>query len=188
MTQNDSRLKIINAARKAFAEKGHDGVSMSEIAQIAGVKKSLIYYYFPSKEDLFFDVWEFSIDDLEGHLFGDIEGESKYLGKIKKVLKSYIDFLTSRNEVKKIILMEKGNLSRIDENTWIKASKRYDDLKKRISELILRAKEADVVADDVDPKGAAELILNGFNPFSSIEEMKTVEEIILRGLISKKEI
>ncbi|HQN27822.1 MAG TPA: helix-turn-helix domain-containing protein, partial [Mesotoga sp.] len=43
-----SKERIVRAARKAFAERGRDGVSMSEIAGIAGVKKALIYYYFPS--------------------------------------------------------------------------------------------------------------------------------------------
>jgi len=48
-----SRERIIKAARKAFAERGHDGVSMSEIAQMASVKKALIYYYFPVKRTCF---------------------------------------------------------------------------------------------------------------------------------------
>lgn len=115
-----TRERILLAARKAFAEKGHDGVSMSEIASIAGVKKALIYYYFPSKEDLYYEVWRYSLDELEEHLFKEVESENVYLKKIKRLLKAYVDFVTNKRETVKIIQREKGNLAREDLEMWKK--------------------------------------------------------------------
>jgi len=63
--ENETKTRIINAARKLFSEKGFDGVSMEDIAQASGVRKSLIYYYFPSKEVLFEEIWINVIDELE---------------------------------------------------------------------------------------------------------------------------
>jgi len=63
--ENETKTKIINAARKLFSEKGFDGVSMEDIAQASGVRKSLIYYYFPSKEVLFEEIWINVIDEIE---------------------------------------------------------------------------------------------------------------------------
>ncbi|MGB9979729.1 TetR/AcrR family transcriptional regulator [Methanobacterium sp.] len=50
--QND----IIKAARKLFANKGSDKVSMDEIAKEVGLGKSTLYLYFKNKESLYFAV------------------------------------------------------------------------------------------------------------------------------------
>ncbi|MCK4504786.1 MAG: TetR/AcrR family transcriptional regulator [Candidatus Aegiribacteria sp.] len=44
--------EILNAAEECFAEKGFSGTSMKEIAERAGVAKSLIYHHFDSKQHL----------------------------------------------------------------------------------------------------------------------------------------
>ncbi len=45
--------KIIEAARTVFLRKGMEGARMQEIADEAGINKSLLHYYFRSKEKLF---------------------------------------------------------------------------------------------------------------------------------------
>ena len=47
-----TKLKILKAAEKLFAEKGFDGARVDDIAGNAGVNKALIYYYFKSKRDI----------------------------------------------------------------------------------------------------------------------------------------
>ena len=45
--------KIIAAATRVFIQKGIDGARMQEIADEAGINKSLLHYYFRSKDKLF---------------------------------------------------------------------------------------------------------------------------------------
>lgn len=179
-----SRERIIRAARKAFAERGHDGVSMSEIAQMAGVKKALIYYYFPSKEDLFYEVWQYSIDELEDHVFSETRDENVYVSKLKRILRSYIDFITSKNEIKKIMDQERANLSREDNESWKRVRDRYEALKEKLSSAIDDAKAAQEISKDVDPDSAADLILNGFSITEDPDGLESIREIIWRGLVS----
>ena len=47
-----TRAQILDAATRAFADKGLRGSSVSEIAQSAGVTKSLIHHHFGSKQGL----------------------------------------------------------------------------------------------------------------------------------------
>ncbi|MEX1031231.1 MAG: TetR/AcrR family transcriptional regulator [Paenibacillaceae bacterium] len=54
----DTKAKIIDAAYKVLADIGHDKASMKEIAKEAGVAQGLINYYFPSKEDLLFELFQ----------------------------------------------------------------------------------------------------------------------------------
>lgn len=179
-----TKERILLAARKAFAEKGHDGVSMSEIASIAGVKKALIYYYFPSKEDLYYDVWQYSLDELEEHLFKEVDTESVYLKKIKRLLKAYVDFVTNKRDTIKIIQREKGNLAREDLEMWKKARERYNELRSKISRLIESGKKSKEILEIVDPEVAAELILNGLNITDDPDKLDRIREIIWRGLSS----
>jgi len=44
---------ILNVAREVFTENGYDGTSMQMIADEAGINKSLLHYYYRSKEKLF---------------------------------------------------------------------------------------------------------------------------------------
>lgn len=50
------RNDIINAARKLFADRDFDEVSMDEIAEDIGLGKSTLYLYFKNKEALYFAI------------------------------------------------------------------------------------------------------------------------------------
>ena len=47
-----AKTKIIEAARKVFAQKGYHDTTMDDIAKEIGVSKGALYSYFKSKEDL----------------------------------------------------------------------------------------------------------------------------------------
>jgi TetR/AcrR family transcriptional regulator len=55
-TESDSlevRERIVASALRFFSEKGYDGTSLREIAEVARTTKPMIYYYFRSKEGLY---------------------------------------------------------------------------------------------------------------------------------------
>lgn len=60
--QNESL--ILQAAEKVFAEAGYGGATMQLIADLAGLPKANLHYYFPTKEELYrrvvqdiFEIW-----------------------------------------------------------------------------------------------------------------------------------
>lgn len=76
---------ILQAAEKVFAEAGFGGATMQLIADVAGLPKANLHYYFPTKESLYrrvveriFDIWlaaASAFDDAEGPK----EGLSAYI-------------------------------------------------------------------------------------------------------------
>jgi AcrR family transcriptional regulator len=48
----ESRTLILDAAERLFAERGFDATPTAAIANLAGVPKGLLFYYFPTKPDL----------------------------------------------------------------------------------------------------------------------------------------
>jgi|YNPNPStandDraft_1061719.scaffolds.fasta_scaffold25627_1 AcrR family transcriptional regulator len=48
-----TRLRILTAARECFARAGYDATGVAEICQRAGVSKGAFYHHFPSKQAVF---------------------------------------------------------------------------------------------------------------------------------------
>lgn len=77
--QQNERL-ILEAAEKVFAEAGFGGATMQLIADMAGLPKANLHYYFPTKEALYrrvvqniFEIWldaASSFDDAAGPVEG----------------------------------------------------------------------------------------------------------------------
>lgn len=77
-----SRQLILEAALKAFAEKGYAAASMSYIAKTAGISKGLAYHYFDSKEALLLGIFEMlstMTDGLEEAWKGKTAGQKLHL-------------------------------------------------------------------------------------------------------------
>jgi len=60
--ENNSRERLLETATAFFAEKGYAGTSVREIVEKAGVSKPVLYYYFKSKEGLFYAILEWAAD------------------------------------------------------------------------------------------------------------------------------
>jgi TetR/AcrR family transcriptional regulator len=52
------RRRILDAAERVFAERGYAGAATREIAEAAGIRKRMLFYYFASKEALYRAVLE----------------------------------------------------------------------------------------------------------------------------------
>ena len=52
----ERRDAIVEKAAKLYAERGFLGASIADLAKACKTSKSLIYHYYPSKEDILFDV------------------------------------------------------------------------------------------------------------------------------------
>lgn len=54
--QDGKKDRIVTAAGRLAVEKGLDGFSLADVARAAGISKGTLYYYYPSKSGLIFDV------------------------------------------------------------------------------------------------------------------------------------
>jgi TetR/AcrR family transcriptional regulator len=90
------RNDIINAARKFFADKDFDEVSMDKIAEDIGLGKSTLYLYFKNKEALYFaielrgiQIWVQMVkEEIEKGATG-LEKLKLYINATKKFSKKY---------------------------------------------------------------------------------------------------
>jgi AcrR family transcriptional regulator len=88
---DERRSQLLALARRAFASKSYDEVSIDELSQAAGVSKGLLYHYFPSKRDLYVatvraaaeQLWERTVPDpalpQREQLFRGVDGYLRYV-------------------------------------------------------------------------------------------------------------
>lgn len=67
----DSREEILRAAATCFMDRGYSASSIDDVARSLGSTKGRIYHHYPSKADLFFDVYRMGMD-LNFAAVGDI--------------------------------------------------------------------------------------------------------------------
>ena len=53
---NGARRRLIEATAKIMRDEGYAAATSRRVATEAGVKQALVYYYFPSMDDLFVEV------------------------------------------------------------------------------------------------------------------------------------
>ncbi|HEX8442703.1 MAG TPA: TetR/AcrR family transcriptional regulator [Allosphingosinicella sp.] len=58
------REAIVAAAACLYARRGFPGASISDLAKACGSSKSLVYHYFPSKDDILYEVMAAHLDAL----------------------------------------------------------------------------------------------------------------------------
>ena len=58
----NTKEKIFDVSLELLSKKGYDSVSLREIAEEVGIKKSSIYSHYPSKEAILMDIFEYFTD------------------------------------------------------------------------------------------------------------------------------
>lgn len=78
--RSDIEPRVIHAARARFLSDGVDGASLRQIARDAGTSIGMIYYYFPTKDDLFLAV----VEEHYEKLIADMAGILSTLGTFEE--------------------------------------------------------------------------------------------------------
>ena len=115
----ESKLKIERAGLKLFIEKGLLSTSVGEIALEAGISKGLMYHYYKSKEDLYYELVgeaiNLSIESIT-NIFNLSESPKE---KIKIISKNITDNINKGDETAKYFVFINRFL--ISENALEKA-------------------------------------------------------------------
>ena len=88
---------ILQAAEKVFAEAGFGGATMQLIADMAGLPKANLHYYFPTKEALYrrvvqniFEIWLHAAGSMD-RADGPVEGIGAYIDAKMEISRRHPD-------------------------------------------------------------------------------------------------
>lgn len=140
--------KILDAAIEIFVKEGFAGARMQQIADKAGINKSLLHYYYRTKDKLFNTVFEVIFSKASSRIFMIFETEEDFFIQLEKFIGNYLKILKQNPIIPLFILSELSKKKNSVVVTIMKnSSVNIDSLAKAIK------KEAEKGAiREIDPK------------------------------------
>lgn len=108
MSEKDTNTeqRILEAAKKIFIVKGRDGARMQEIADEAGINKSLLHYYYRSKDKLFDAVLTEAFKGILPDVAALMTGDKSVFEKIRLFAASYIESINQNPLLPNFVIHE----------------------------------------------------------------------------------
>jgi len=151
-----TRQLIAETARRLFAERGFEGVTVAEIARAADVSEKTVFNYFPTKEDLVY--WQ--LEAFEAQILGAVAGREpgeSALDAFRRFVLQQRGLLVEKDQERREELLR---LSRVIASSpaLIERERQIfgrftDSLAKRLAE------ETGAAPDDVAPRVAADAMM-----------------------------
>lgn len=104
--EKDTEDLIFEAARKVFKQKGYAGARMQDIADEADINKSMLHYYYRSKDKLFQKVYREGMRRFFPMLYKVMESEQDLTSKIKSIVETYYTFFKNDPYLPSFVLHE----------------------------------------------------------------------------------
>jgi AcrR family transcriptional regulator len=104
--QTETEEKIIASAEKLFYQKGKAGTSMQDIADDAGINRTLLNYYFRSKDQLFEAVFRKAMGSFVPDLAAMINAHNAFEEYVPALVEKIIDTMLENPHIPNFILQE----------------------------------------------------------------------------------
>ncbi|MCW9707738.1 TetR/AcrR family transcriptional regulator [Fodinibius salsisoli] len=102
----ETEEQIFEAASRVFQQKGYAGARMQEIADEAEINKSMLHYYFRSKDKLFQKVYQREVSRFFPVIFSVLGAEASFDEKIEQLIDTYYSFLDDNPRIAQFIIYE----------------------------------------------------------------------------------
>ncbi|MEA3462204.1 MAG: TetR family transcriptional regulator [Bacteroidota bacterium] len=104
--QTETEEKIIASAEKLFHQKGKTGCSMQDIADDAGINRTLLNYYFRSKDQLFEAVFRQAMGRFVPDLAAMMNTHVSFEQYVPALVEKIIDTLLENPQIPIFVLQE----------------------------------------------------------------------------------
>ena len=107
--RQETRAKIMDAARDLFAREGYEAVSMRRIAEVIEYSPTAIYVHFRDKQDLMFQICQQDFVALAGGI-ADLQQIPDPVERIRKMGEAYVWFGVTHPNHYRLMFMTKVDL------------------------------------------------------------------------------
>lgn len=144
----DTEEQIFEAASRVFQRKGYAGARMQEIADEADINKSMLHYYYRSKDKLFTKVYQREMSRFFPVIFSVMDSDDPLDQKVEQLVGAYYSFLNDNPKLLPFLITEMNqNPQRFHDFIKKKSIRPPQSLFKQIKRDIEKGK-----MDAVDPK------------------------------------
>lgn len=189
------RKAILDAAGQVFARKGYANARIIEVAEAASVGKGTIYEYFRSKEDLFFAVFEATMQGAEDTIAAIASvPDGSFSERMQQlsdgIIQSWLGQLEMYSLVMEFWSATASSPSR--ERFKVAFQKGYRDLRSVVGDMIETARDRGEVSAESDVRSVASALIGTWDAlllqawldpeFDALATSRSFLAVVLRGL------
>jgi AcrR family transcriptional regulator len=104
--RTDIAPRILSAARQRFRQGGVDGSSLRAIARDAGTSIGMVYYYYPTKDELFFAVVEATYQKMMADLERVLTPETPVNERLSRLFERLAAVTDEEVEILRLVALE----------------------------------------------------------------------------------
>tara|TARA_B100000686_G_C16304913_1_gene720324 strand:+ start:36 stop:620 length:585 start_codon:yes stop_codon:yes gene_type:complete len=135
------KKRIVQGALKVFNDLGIEKTTMDEIALESGFGKATLYYYFPSKDEVFVEImesgWKKLWEGIESKIVEELGPKEKFMGIVKEMSE-----IVTRNKILYGFLFTAPNyIQDTQKQTWKTYQERLYSILQSIIEDGIKKKE-----------------------------------------------
>lgn len=101
-----TETRILNTARKHFVRNGFAGTRTQEIANDAGINKALLHYYFRTKEKLYQEVIDSTLDTIIPPMAEAMGRSGSFAERLERIVEVHLTTLMAHPDIPMFILSE----------------------------------------------------------------------------------
>ena len=105
-TESPSRARILETARREFADRGFDGARLAAIAREAGLSHPTLLYHFNSKADLYRSVIQSAVLDWAVETEAAVSGALEGLDQVVSIIDAGFAFFATHGDFARILRRE----------------------------------------------------------------------------------
>ena len=166
--RNAVREAVMDAAAALAAERGMPSVTMSQIAERAGIGRATLYKYFPDVETTL-TAWHERQINNHLHELAHIAGEPGNPGRrLEVVLRSYAHIARERHDTELAALLHRGE--------HVASARQH--LRGFLAELLREAAEAGDVRTDIAPEEMADYCLHALTAAGATQSKAAIDRLV----------
>lgn len=149
----ETRRIILEAAASLMAEQGSDAVSVSAVANLAGVNRGTAYQHFPSRDELLSEAMAFVSDRMMKAVFGEFSDTTRNVEEVDvaDTMRRLVAFATDNADLCRTWLLQ----------ILASPNPTQDPFWTEFQGSLQRFTETDLAQDHVDSDAMAVLVLSG---------------------------
>lgn len=122
---SDTQQRILDAAIDIFAQKGYHATRVDEIVEESKTSKGAVYFYFPSKQDIFLAIVDKFARLLEGRLERVINQQTSGVDRVSAALQVCLETFEQYRSLAKVFLVQAAGLGVVFEDKQIEVHNRF---------------------------------------------------------------
>ena len=122
------RTAIVEKAAALYAERGFLGASIADLAKACRTSKSLIYHYYPSKEDILFDVMHSHVRSLLDAAENVLKAPGNAADKLRALTSEFMTLYVGAASRQRVLLNDLDHLPKVRRAIIVGIQRRLVDI------------------------------------------------------------